>query len=158
MTAASQNKTETPASASDSSPPANEEHVFVLVVDDDESVLAMTRAILESVGFAPILAHSGEEALEIYQMGKDGGYPAPLVLLDLTLPGGMNGLETFEALKKLDPAVRAIATSGYFDESAAQAAKRRGFMGILPKPFTAERLVKLVQWSSSKSVEPAEAA
>ena len=145
---------ESPAS-NPTSTPASDEQVFVLVVDDDESVLAMTRAILESAGFAPILAHSGEEALEIYQMGIDGGYPAPLVLLDLTLPGGMNGLETFEALKKVDPAVRAIASSGYFDESAAQAAKRRGFMGILPKPFTAERLVKLVQWSSSKALEAA---
>ena len=128
----------------------SEDH-FVLVVDDDESVLAMTRAILETGGFAVISAHSGEEALEIYQQGLEGGYQTPLVILDLTLPGGMNGLETFTALQEIDPDIRAIATSGYFDESAAQAAKRRGFLGILPKPFTAERLMKLVQWGTAKA-------
>ncbi|MEM7014558.1 MAG: response regulator [Verrucomicrobiota bacterium] len=124
---------------------------FVLVVDDDESVLAMTRAILETAGYAVIPAHSGEEAIEIYKQGRSEGYPTPLILLDLTLPGGINGLETFKELKEFDEDVRAIATSGYFDESAAQAAKRRGFLGILPKPFTAERLMKMVQWGSAKA-------
>lgn len=123
---------------------------FVLVVDDDESVLAMTRAILETAGYAVIPAESGEEAIQIYKTGQNEGYPPPLILLDLTLPGGMNGLETFKLLKEFDENVRAIATSGYFDESAAQAAKRRGFLGILPKPFTAERLMKMVQWGSAK--------
>ncbi|MFT5469350.1 MAG: two-component system cell cycle sensor histidine kinase/response regulator CckA [Verrucomicrobiales bacterium] len=153
MTTAAQSKLDNSEPEAMTSEPAD--HQFVLVVDDDESVLAMMRAILESVGYAPILARSGEEAIEIYKMGIEGGYPSPLVVLDLTLPGGINGLETFEALQRLDPEIRAIASSGYFDESAAQAAKRRGFMGILPKPFTAERLVKLIQWSSQKTATAA---
>lgn len=111
----------------------------------------MTRAILESSGFAVITANSGEEAIEIYRKGVEKGYPAPLVVLDLTLPGGMSGLETMKRLTELDPEIRALATSGYFDEHAAQIARRLGFMGILPKPFTAERLLRLVQWGQTKA-------
>ncbi len=77
-----------------------------------------------------------------------------IVLLDLTLPGGISGMETLDRLLKLDPHAHVIATSGYFEESAAagatQAAKQRGFQGILPKPYTTERLLRLLQVSLSE--------
>lgn len=123
----------------------------VLVVDDDQGVLAMTRAILDATGFKAIPATSGEQAIQIYQQSINEGSAIELVLLDLTLPGGMNGLETLASLREIDEHVQVIATSGYFDESAAQGARRRGFVGILPKPYTAERLMKLVQWGMSQA-------
>jgi DNA-binding NarL/FixJ family response regulator len=63
----------------------------------------------------------------------------------------MSGLETLAALREVDPGVKVVASSGYFDDSAAAAAKRRGFHGILPKPYGAEQLVKLVQWSAGRA-------
>tara|TARA_R110002096_G_scaffold114770_4_gene248801 strand:+ start:12656 stop:13093 length:438 start_codon:yes stop_codon:yes gene_type:complete len=126
---------------------------YVLVVDDDQAVLAMTKAILDSVGFTAIGATSGELGLQYYQQGVANQTPFLLVLLDLTLPGGMSGLETLDAIREFDPKARVIATSGYFDDTAvvAQGAKQRGFVGVLPKPYTAERLMKLVQWGVERN-------
>ena len=62
----------------------------ILIVDDDEAVLAMARAILESGGHAVVSANSGETAVDIYQESLQSGVDIPLVLLDLTLPGGMS--------------------------------------------------------------------
>ena len=118
----------------------------VLVVDDDPSVLAMARAVLIAGGFAVIPASSGEIAVAIYSEEFFSQREISLVLLDLTLPGGLTGVETFDALRRIDSTVPVIACSGYFDDSAAQLAPKLGFGGILPKPYTAEKLTKLVQW------------
>ncbi len=123
----------------------------VLVVDDDPAILTMARAILESTGFEIIATKSGEEATQIYHQAHFAGESIDMVLLDITLPGGMTGIETLDELKRIDPGVRVVACSGYFDESAASAAKRRGFVGILPKPFSADRLAKIVQWGVSRA-------
>jgi len=123
----------------------------LLVVDDDEAVLAMAKAILEGAGFVTLSATSGEDAVEIYSQVYHAGGNVELVLLDITLPGGISGIEALDQLKRINPDVRVIASSGYFDESAAMAARRRGFVGILPKPYTADRLTKLVHWGMSQA-------
>ncbi|MEO0447180.1 MAG: response regulator [Verrucomicrobiota bacterium] len=120
----------------------------ILVVDDDVAVLTLAKAVLESSGYEALAASSGEEAFEVYSHAFEGGALIELVLLDITLPGGISGVETLDLLKKLDPEVKVIASSGYFDDSAAEAAKERGFVGILPKPYAADRLTKIVQWST----------
>lgn len=123
----------------------------ILVVDDDVAVAAMARAVLEAAGYSTLSASSGEEAVEVYSQVFYAGGAIELVVLDITLPGGMSGIETLDRLRQVNPGVKVIASSGYFDDSAAAAAKRRGFMGILPKPYTAERMTKLVQWSLSQA-------
>lgn len=117
----------------------------VMIVDDEPDVRSMVRQILLASGFLVILAGSGEVAISIYNEEFSSRREISLVILDMTLPGGMTGVETFEMLCQIDPEVKVIASSGYFDESAAQSARRIGFAGILPKPYTAEALVKLVQ-------------
>jgi len=123
----------------------------ILVVDDDPGVLSVARAILVGVGFAVIPAGSAELALSICREETLAGREISLIVLDLTLPGGMTGLEMLDCLKQVDSGVRVIASSGYFDESAAQAAQRRGFIGILPKPYSAEKLIKVVNWALGRS-------
>jgi len=123
----------------------------VLVVDDDPAVLMMARAVLLGGGFSVIPATCGESAVSIYTEEFFSQREISLVLLDLTLPGGITGLETLDSLRKIDPNVRVIASSGYFDESAMQLARKRGFAGILPKPYSADKLIKLVQWGVSRA-------
>lgn len=123
----------------------------ILVVDDDVAVAAMARAVLEAAGYSTLTASSGEDAVEVYSQVYYAGGAIELVVLDITLPGGMSGIETLDRLRQVNPGVKVIASSGYFDDSAAPAAKRRGFVGILPKPYTAERMTKLVQWSLSQA-------
>lgn len=119
----------------------------ILVVDDDVAVAAMARAVLEAAGYSTLCASSGEEAVEIYSQVYHAGGEIELVVLDITLPGGISGIETLDRLREVNPEVKVIASSGYFDDSASTAAKKRGFVGILPKPYTAERMTRLVQWS-----------
>ncbi len=123
-------------------------NTYIMVVDDDHAVLTMAKAILDAYGYTSLCAGSGEEALSLYREAVESGSPVGLVLLDMTLPGGISGLETLDALRAYDEGVRVIATSGYFEDTneVAQGAKKRGFVGILPKPYTTERLMKLVQW------------
>lgn len=123
----------------------------IMVVDDNPGVLSMARAILVGAGFAVIPAGSAEIALSICREEALAGREISLIILDLTLPGGMTGLEMLDCLKQMNSGVGVIASSGYFDEAAAQAAQRRGFIGILPKPYSAEKLLKVVNWALGRS-------
>ena len=123
----------------------------VMIVDDEPSVLAMARSVLLSVGFPVISASSGEMAVAIYNEEFFAKREISLVILDLTLPGGITGLEAFDLLRQINSEVRVIVSSGYFDEAAATAARKKGFAGILPKPYTADKLIKLVQWGVARA-------
>lgn len=120
--------------------------VRVLVVDDETAMCAMTGAIIESMGFVPIIASSGEEAIETYRDHAARDETIQAVIMDLALPGGMSGLEATDALHEIDEEIRVIATSGYLQQNARTAAIERGFAGILPKPYTAERLTAELRW------------
>lgn len=127
-------------------PPQKNIAYRVMVVDDESAVLAMARAILLQAGFLVIAAPSGEVASAIYAEEYMANREIALVILDVALPGGMTGVETLDAIRRIDPAAKVVASSGYFDEAATSAAEKLGFAAILPKPYTAESLVKLVEW------------
>jgi CheY-like chemotaxis protein len=112
-----------------------------MIVDDDPALLTLGRAILSTLDLNIIVARSGEEALISIQA------PAipELVLLDLTMPGGMSGLDTFDALHQRHPELPVIACSGFFGDGAEEMCQHIGFAGMLPKPYTAESLVSVVR-------------
>jgi len=112
----------------------------VLVVDDQDAVRAAAVQILKKLGFEAIPALTGEEALRLYTERLHRGEPISAVLMDMTLPGGMSGDEAMRQIRRLDPNVRTIATSGYFEEDSVERLKARGYVAVLPKPYTAENL------------------
>lgn len=120
--------------------------VRVLVVDDESAMRMMTSAIVDSMGYEPIAVQSGEEAIAAYRDHRDRDEAIQAVVMDLALPGGMSGLEATDALREIDPEVKIIASSGYLQQNARTAAIERGFAGILPKPYTAERLTAELRW------------
>lgn len=107
---------------------------------------ALTCAIIEEMGFEPIAVATGEEAIEAYRSEMAKGRPLSAVIMDLALPGGMSGLEATDHLRKLDDSIPVIASSGYLQQNARAAAIERGFSGILPKPYTTERLMAELRW------------
>jgi PAS domain S-box-containing protein len=111
-------------------------HEHVLVVDDDESVRAVTSALLLRRGFRVSEAPDGETALAMFRAA-----PAEyaLVVLDLTMPG-MDGDATFRALHSVRPDVRVLLTSGYHETEVTQLFAGRGLAGFLQKPFRADDL------------------
>ena len=120
--------------------------VRVLIVDDESAMCMMTSAIVESMGYVPITVASGEEAIETYRQHRERDETIQAVIMDLALPGGMSGLEATDALHEIDDSACVIASSGYLQQNARTAAIERGFAGILPKPYTAERLTAELRW------------
>ncbi len=112
----------------------------ILVVDDQEGVRDVTVDLLKALGYEAISALSGEEALRMYASRLNGGRPFAAVLMDMTLPGGMSGEEAIREIRQLDPSVRAIATSGYFDEETSERLREPACSGVLRKPYTPESL------------------
>lgn len=112
----------------------------VLVMDDEEAILEIVGDILEYHGFTADFARDGEEALSLYQ---EKGYDA--VILDLTVPGGMGGREAMKELLKIDPAVRAIVSSGYSNDPIMSDFRQYGFKSVIAKPYDIEELGKVLR-------------
>ncbi len=113
----------------------------VLVVDDEEAVRDLARAVLEHHGIEVLEAEDGESALALYAEAKDR---VGLVLLDLTMPG-LDGEETFHGLQRLRPAVRVVLSSGYNEQQATGRFGGLGLAGFLRKPYRAEQLLTMVR-------------
>ncbi|MBL9154795.1 MAG: response regulator [Verrucomicrobiales bacterium] len=118
----------------------------VLVVDDEVSMRALGCAIVQSMGYQAIAANTGEECIDIFRNHLHRNEPIAAIIMDLALPGGMSGLETTDLLRAIDPRVAVIASSGYLQQNARAAALERGFAGILPKPYSPERLTAELRW------------
>ncbi|MEJ2690294.1 MAG: ATP-binding protein, partial [Deltaproteobacteria bacterium] len=114
----------------------------ILVMDDEELLRDVTRNILEKLGYEAAVACDGEEAIQIFSKAKESGSPFGLVILDLTIKGGMGGKETIKRLKELDPDVRAIVASGYSNDPVMANFKEYGFVDALQKPYLISDLKK----------------
>jgi two-component system cell cycle sensor histidine kinase/response regulator CckA len=106
----------------------------LLVMDDEPSVRDALGALLQRLGYTVELAERGEEAVALYQVAQARGDAFAAVILDLTVRGGMGGVATLEALRRLDPTVTALAVSGYADDPVIVDPVRHGFKGALAKP------------------------
>ncbi len=115
-------------------------HGRVLVMDDDDPVRNLVGLTLRGMGHTVELAENGEKAIALFKRAKTLGNPFELVVLDLTVRGGMGGLEAVRVLLEIDPAVVAIAMSGYVHDPVILYPERYGFMAALAKPFNHETL------------------
>lgn len=107
----------------------------VLVMDDERSVLVVAKAALETVGCEVEVASDGSQAIEAFSRGQAEGRPYAVVILDLTVRRGLGGLDTLKRIVALDPAVRAIVTSGDSEDPVVRDHARHGFAAVLAKPF-----------------------
>jgi signal transduction histidine kinase len=108
----------------------------ILVIDDEETVHAVTARMIETLGFSVLTATNGKEGLETFARHSA---EVRLVILDLTMPH-MDGEETFRELRRLDPQVPVIMVSGFNEQEATDRFVGRGLTGFLQKPFDIERL------------------
>lgn len=112
----------------------------VLVMDDEESMREILAQTLGLFGHTAELAPHGEAALGAYQVALRDRSPFDVVLLDLTVKGGMGGAETLEKIRQLDPRVEAVLMTGYTPETALRDYVQQGFRAVLTKPFRVENL------------------
>jgi CheY-like chemotaxis protein len=114
---------------------------LILLVDDDESLLETTGAMLEFEDYRVITAKDGIEAMKIYrQMGKK----IALIILDYFLPV-MDGDAVFDELKAIDPDVQVVLSSGFGEQATLGGMLARGLRGFLPKPYTHEKLIEQIR-------------
>lgn len=112
----------------------------ILLMDDEEIIREVAQGMLEMLGDDVELACHGEEAIGKYQGALLSGNPFDLVILDLTIKGGMGGKETIQKLQEIDPEVRAVVSSGYSDNSVVASYREHGFQGVLNKPYNIKDL------------------
>jgi CheY-like chemotaxis protein len=112
----------------------------VLVVDDDELIVRSTTRLLQSLGFETLEARDGAEAIAAFEEHHE---KIDVVLLDLVMPN-VSGTQTFHILKKLDPQVRVLLTSGYTDHQNVDTLLERGACGFIPKPPQAATLNSVI--------------
>ena len=117
----------------------------VLFMDDDPNISYLTGTMLESLGYKFDLAKTGDEAIQFYKRYLNVGRPYDLVIMDLTIVGGMGGEEAFKHLRELDPGVRAIIASGYDDDDMARQLLDLGFCGYLTKPYRVGDLGRVIK-------------
>ena len=107
----------------------------ILVMDDIQSICKLVKKMLGRLGYEVATARNGNEAIEMYKASMDADQMFDVVILDLTVPGGMGGKETLKQLKQINPEVRAIVSSGYSHDSTLVDSKRYGFQGSIGKPY-----------------------
>ncbi|MCX7003410.1 MAG: ATP-binding protein [bacterium] len=112
----------------------------ILVMDDEEAVRKIVTRILQSCGFSVATAPDGHAAIEMYRQARAAGAPFDVVIMDLTIPGGIGGEEAIKDLLALDPHAKVIVSSGYAEDPVMANYADYGFKGIAAKPYTKKEL------------------
>ena len=112
----------------------------ILVVDDDAQVLESVALQLTSLGYYPVVASNGLEALDV--LAREAH--VDLLLTDVVMPGGMGGREVAEAARLIQPNLRVLYTSGYFEGALQRNGKIDSDAQLLPKPYRRTKLAEKV--------------
>lgn len=107
----------------------------ILVMDDEELVRTVAERMLNQCGCAATFAADGREMLAKYREALEAGRPFDAVIVDLLVASGMGGKEAIAELLSIDPAAKAIVSSGYSDDPIMENYREFGFRGVLPKPY-----------------------
>ncbi len=117
----------------------------ILYMDDEDDVRDVAGQILRHIGYSVDFARDGAEAIELFKKGAEAGVPYDLVVLDLTVPGGMGGREAIKGILTINPNAKAIVSSGYVDDTMLEEYQGYGFSGIIVKPYSFEQIKKVIK-------------
>jgi signal transduction histidine kinase/ActR/RegA family two-component response regulator len=117
----------------------------LLVMDDEESLRRLLESVLRELGYEVQTARDGAEAIALYEKAKTTARPFDAVLLDLTVSGGMGGVETAAKLKEIDPSSKLIVSSGYSASPVMSDFAKYGFDAVLPKPWSMPEISAVVR-------------
>lgn len=123
----------------------------ILLMDDEEMILKVVGETLAYYGHLITQAKDGREAIEKYQKELESDHPFDVVIMDLTVPGGMVGQEAIAHLRDIDPNVKAIVSSGYANDPIIAEYERYGFCGVVAKPYKFDELIRTIERVVSKN-------
>ena len=130
----------TPETKTDEQVKSPADKIRVLLMDDDEMIRDMAKLMLNNMGYEVELAGAGSEAIRRYKDARQAGNPFDVVILDLSIRRGLGGKETIKALIEIDPDVKAILSSGSYDDPVFSNFGAYGFSAPLPKPYSMKEL------------------
>lgn len=116
------------------------ERLKILLMDDEKIILKSMGEMLEFYGHQVMLTIDGSEAIDEYRQALNADAPFDVVIMDLTVPGGMGGQEAIAHLRDIDPKIKAIVSSGYANDPIISDYKRFGFCGVMTKPYKIDEL------------------
>ena len=117
----------------------------VLLLEDEPLILQLLEQHLQRCDCESTATTDGAETIARYREAMESGQPYDLVILDLSIPGGMGGAAAMETMRRMDPAVRAVVSSGYSDDPVMSRYIDYGFRAVLPKPYQPQDLIDLVR-------------
>jgi PAS domain S-box-containing protein len=113
----------------------------VLLIDDEKNIIDVGRAMLEKLGYTVMVAVSGRAAIDLFEQEKEA---IDIVILDMIM-SGISGAETFARLRKIDPAVKVLLSSGYSINGQAKEILDEGCDGFIQKPFSLKELSHILR-------------
>ncbi|MEN9572859.1 MAG: hypothetical protein RL514_714 [Verrucomicrobiota bacterium] len=116
----------------------------ILVMDDEDLIRELAQTALEFLGYQVDGVADGEACIKAYEAARAEGRPYAVVIMDLTIPGGMGGKEAIQRLLEIDPAVKAIVSSGYSHGPEMANHQQHGFCGMVCKPYKVEDLARQI--------------
>ncbi|MGD9897945.1 MAG: PAS domain S-box protein [Calditrichaceae bacterium] len=117
----------------------------ILLMDDDQLIIDLGKEIFAHLGLEMVPAFDGKEAVKLFELARKEGKPYDLVIMDLTVPGGMGGKDAVVELLKIDPEVRVIVSSGYSNDPVMADYKKYGFSGVVKKPYNVQEISKAIR-------------
>ena len=138
------------SSAEESEEPGEEvalipDETRILILEDDAPIRKLMSTTLRRAGFQVEGTADGKETAAVYKEAFQDDNPFDLVITDLTVEEGIGGLETMRLLREIDPDVVAIVSSGYSDAPAMSNWPAFGYKGVIPKPYSPDRLLEVVE-------------
>ncbi|MEN8140779.1 MAG: PAS domain S-box protein [Thermodesulfobacteriota bacterium] len=132
----------TPAPGPD--PIASAAKATIMIMDDEPMVRELLRMLLSQYGHQVIAAENGHEAIELYNNQRNSDQPIDLIIMDLTIPGGMGGKEAVGEILAINPAAKVVVASGYSTDPVMANYQEYGFMASISKPFQLAELLQLL--------------
>ena len=113
-------------------------------MDDEAQIRNLVKLMLRNLGYHSTCTRDGAETIQQYEAALEAGEKFDLVILDLTIPGGMGGEETIKKLRQIDPWVISIVASGYSESPVMAEYRDYGFCGRLTKPFDIKKMSEVL--------------